>query len=711
MEDRIDYETVRHLCGDLLDLDDEEREAELLRLEQSRPALHREIISILSAYRWTSQSRFLEPSAIDATAPMRTDDASPDAIDGYEILDELGRGASGVVYHARSTRSIERDVAVKVLRHGATAGQRSRFVTERQTLANFNHPHIAQIYAAGVLDDDRPWVAVEYVKGRSITRFAAAHDLGWRGRVGLLVQVCNATQEVHRKGLMHGDLKPSNILITSATPAPIVKLVDFGSVMIAGDAGPEGIEWLQCTLGYSAPERLGGDAPCPESDVFSLGVLIAEVIGGRHPLDGLAPQERLQRLSSGTMPPVQLETSGIVASELRGIIDRCCDPSPARRYRAAGEVADDLRRVLASEPVLARPRRTIRTMRLAIRRRPVPAALIGTTAILLLAIVAREWQVNRTMLIASQREQATRSLLVDNLLTRLEHRSGQTAMREVLANAVLESLEEIPGAAEDPTLTRHRVQALETLGSIALERNDANTSRDLRLQALGLIEALRREDPTDPDLAGLHRTARILVGDTFLHVRDTPGAMSWYRGVHEELLDDHAQHPDDERIALALGWSHNRLARVLTRDHPDEAAGHVDAGTELARSLAESNLAESKHLHLLARLRLTGGLLASSPTRRLALATEALDAITRADRLDPNRWAYLTLIIDARIRVSEAMIELRRDDSVDFALATFELAERFERSNPDELTAVRYRDSAAFILDQARDASSDDSES
>lgn len=404
------------------------------------------------------------------------------------------------------------------------------------------------------------------------------------------------------------------------------------------------------------------------------------------------------------MPPVRLETSGIVASELRAVIERCCDPIPARRYRGAGEIADDLRRVLASEPVLARPRRTIRTIRLAIRRRPVLATLVATTTILLLTVIASEWHVNRTMLIASQREQATRSLLVDNLLTRLEHRSGQTAVREVLANAVLDSLDETPGAEIDPQLTRHRIQALLTQASIALERDDPEASRNLRLQALDIIETLQSETPTADDLPSLHRLARILVGDTFLHDRDVPTALSWYRLAHQELRANHARHPDDEGLALALGWSHHRLARVLTPDHPEEAIRHVDAGTELARLLADSTLTESKHLHLLAALRLAEALLVTSNEAKLTLATEALDAITRADRLDPNRWAYLTLLLNARIRIGEAMIALTQDDAVDFALETVDIARRFERANPDEFSAVRKLNAAEHLLEKAREA-------
>ena len=690
MASLIDYETVRHLCGELLDLDDRAREDAIADLAKTHPDLHAEIASILTACRWTAQTDFLEPpSGTDSDDDGNsTLDPPPLSIPGYELLRELGRGASGTVHLARSHHPIERQVAIKVLGpHAGTAG-RDRFIAERRTLATFNHPHIAQIYDAGVLADDRPWVAIEHVEGRSITRFAREEQLDWRRRVELLIQVCEAVQEVHRKGMVHGDLKPSNILISEAAAEPTVKLVDFGSVRIVDDQENHGAIRIETTLGYAAPERLTAAAPDPESDIFSLGVLLFEVIVGHHPLDGLPPQARLRSLASGEIPTAALRRPLPAAGELRAVIRRCCDPAPARRYRSAGEVGDELRRVLAVRPVLARRRSGLRTTLFAAIRRPLLAGLIATTAILTTTALAREWQARTALLDASERERETLSLLVDNMLSSLEHQSGRAELREMLATTVLENLALIPAAEFEPELIRHRIHALQSLGSITLSRNDHLTSRSHRLEALDLIEELLAEDPTAPDLVRLHRTTRILVGDTHWRERDLEAALSWYVPVHEDLEDAHARDPDDTSIALSLGWSHRRLGSILTPTRRVEAEDHIATGLEIADALMKRDPRDPRHLHLLGSLRLREGHLGSTPRERLESFRKAYAAATVADRLDPNRWAQLTLLLDARIEIGMEMTNLDEVDAIRFARDTVELARRFQNENPGDRTSA-----------------------
>lgn len=703
MARQSDYETVRNLCAELLDLDAGARETTLAALAESEPELHEEVASILTAYQWTSQTDFLEPQTEsslpdDASLTNRDCDVS---ITGYEVISELGRGASGVVYHARSHHPIEREVAVKVLSSNASGGRRDRFVAERRTLANFNHPHIAQIYDAGIIEDDRPWVAIEYVEGRSITRYAREHQLDWRRRLDLLLQVCDAVQEVHRKGLIHGDLKPSNILISEATSTPTVKLVDFGSVMIVDDRSGDDTVRVETTLGYAAPERLAGDAPSPESDIFSLGVLILEVLVGHHPLEGLSPAARLQSLAGGEIPTASLREPMLAAPELRAVVERCCDPSIADRPQTAVEVADELRRVLSGHPVESRPRSVVRTTLFAMKRRPLLAGLIVTTTALFLAAAGREWRSRQVLLDASNRERVTLSVLVDNLLSNLEHQSGRIELREILATTVLESLDATPDADADPQLIRHRIQALETLGSIALARDDAKTSRTHRLEALHLIEGLLAETPTASDLIDHHRRVLILVGDTYLHERDIDAALSWYLLAHESLREAHERDPADPITILNLGWSHRRLGSVLAEISPSDARELIAGGLELANTLIETDDGDPRHLHLLGSLRLWEARLAPNPTAHLESARLAFAAATRADQLDPNRWAQVSLLLQARIRIVLALTELDDPDAIPFARETLDLARQFEEENPDDHTARSIRGAIERALDAA----------
>jgi serine/threonine protein kinase len=700
MASQIDYATVRHLCGELLDLSHAEREASLGELSRTHPDLHKEIASILTACEWSAQADFLEPPtgpSADDAGDSRDDGPSP-SVPGYEIKRELGRGASGTVYLARSHDPIERDVAIKVLGPHANTAGRDRFIAERRTLATFNHPNIAQIYDAGILAEDRPWVAIEYVEGRSITRFARERSLDWRSRVELLIQVCDAVQEVHRKGMVHGDLKPSNILISEATTTPTVKLVDFGSVMIVEDQKEDGAIRIETTLGYAAPERLTAAAPNPESDIFSLGVLLFEVIVGHHPLDDLPPQARLRSLASGEIPTAALRRPLLAAGELRSVIQRCCEPAPLSRYRSAGEVGDELRRVLSARPVLAHRRAPIRAALCTLRRRPLIISLIAVAAILTTMALAREWNARTALLDASDRERATLSLLVDNMLSSLEHQSGRAELREMLATTVLENLALIPEADLDASLIHHRIKALQNLGSITLSRNDHLTSRAIRLEALDLIEGLLAEDPTAPDLLRLHRTTRILVGDTHWRERDLETALSWYVPVHEDLEEAHVRNPDDTSIALSLGWSHRRLGSILSPTRPVEADAHIATGLEIADALVKRDPRDPRHLHLLGSLRLREGHLGSTALERLESFRKAVVAATMADRLDPNRWAQLTLLLDARIEIGMEMTNLDQRDAIQFARDTVALAERFRNENPDDRTSGHTLSRAKDVL-------------
>jgi WD40 repeat protein len=307
-----------------------------------------------------------------ASRPFR----HPERIGQYRILDVLGQGGMGVVYRAEQERP-RRIVALKVIRPGAESRETlRRFEHEGQLLAWLQHPGIAQIYEAGTIEADygrRPFFAMELVEGRPITRFADLHAPGVRQRLELLAKVCDAVQYAHQKGVIHRDLKPGNILVgESGQP----KILDFGVARVTdADVRMTTLHTstgrLVGTLAYMSPEQVAGDprALDTRSDVYSLGVLCYELLAGHLPLNVSAQTVPQAARAIVEEEPRPLSTCNrAFRGDLTTIVAKALEKDKERRYQSASDLATDLRRYLADEPVLAQPATTLYRLRKFARR-------------------------------------------------------------------------------------------------------------------------------------------------------------------------------------------------------------------------------------------------------------------------------------------------------------------------------------------------------
>jgi tetratricopeptide (TPR) repeat protein len=310
----------------------------------------------------------------------------PDRVGAYRILGELGAGAMGVVYLAEQ-RHPKRRVALKVVRPDAVTPERERrFDAEAEALARLRHPGIATIYEAGRADlhgRPHPYFAMELVQGRPLD--AHASDLPTRDRVALIASICDAVDHAHKRGILHRDLKPANILVDDEGRA---RVLDFG---VARSAGADQHAELVGTVPYMSPEQLGADPDVdPRTDVYALGVILCEILTGARPhdTDRLTVDEALATVSR----PARLDPSR-AGPELTAVIAKAVDPDRDARYASAGELGADLRRFLAGEPVQAFDAGRWYRARKLVRRNPVPSALAGVAALLLIAGVAGvAWQ-------------------------------------------------------------------------------------------------------------------------------------------------------------------------------------------------------------------------------------------------------------------------------------------------------------------------------
>jgi len=332
---------------------------------------------------------FLEQPLSPPPAPAAEETAGM-RIGPYTLVRRLGEGGCGVVWLAEQTSPLRRQVALKVIKLGMdTRSIIARFEAERQALALMTHPDIARVYDAGATDTGRPYFVMEYVEGVPITRFCDEHSLAMAARLELFSRVCLALQHAHQKGIIHRDLKPSNILVALRDGEPAPKVIDFG--IAKATAGRLGEATLFTELGqflgtpaYMSPEQaeqreLDLDT---RSDVYSLGVLLYELLTGRPPYDpkelvraGLHEIRRIIREVEPPRPSTVISTlteadratvarlrgaaplrlSAALRGDLDWIVMRCLEKDRDRRYGTAAALAEDVRRHLRQEPVEARP--------------------------------------------------------------------------------------------------------------------------------------------------------------------------------------------------------------------------------------------------------------------------------------------------------------------------------------------------------------------
>jgi formylglycine-generating enzyme required for sulfatase activity/tRNA A-37 threonylcarbamoyl transferase component Bud32 len=330
----------------------------------------------------------------------------PQSVPGYEILGELGRGGMGVVYKARQVK-LNRLVALKMILAGGHAGgeERARFKREAEAIARLQHPHIVQIHEVG--EHHRlPFFSLEFCPGGSLEKKLAGTPLPPREAAALVEKLAHAMQAAHHKGVIHRDLKPANVLLAEdGTP----KVTDFGLAKKLDEAGQTASGAVMGTPSYMAPEQAGGKSGVigPAADVYALGAVLYECLTGRPPFRAVTVMDTLlQVLEDEPVPPGRLNSKA--PRDLETICLKCLDKEPSRRYASAADLAQDLRRFQAGEPVVARPSSLWRRGVKWARRRPALASLCFVLALALATVLAGgAWYNGR---LRAEREKAVTAL-------------------------------------------------------------------------------------------------------------------------------------------------------------------------------------------------------------------------------------------------------------------------------------------------------------
>ncbi|MGI8605171.1 MAG: protein kinase domain-containing protein [Verrucomicrobiales bacterium] len=427
---------------------------------ENKPALRASVERLLAAH---DDDGFMQRSAdrtvsaeMDAEFARFKPEESADRIGHYKLLQHIGEGGFGTVWMAEQERPVRRRVALKIIKPGMdTKEVIVRFEQERQALALMDHPNIAKVLDAGVTPLGRPFFVMELVRGIRITDFCDQNNLPTAKRLDLFIAVCNAIQHAHQKGIIHRDIKPSNILVTLHDGVPVPKVIDFGvakaiqSQRLTDLTFFTRFEQMIGTPLYMSPEQaeMSGLDIDTRSDIYSLGVLLYELLTGRTPFDpeklmrqGLDEMRRAIREQEPPKPSTFVSTMaadarmtvaqhrqvdgvkllGQIRGDLDWIVMKCLEKDRSRRYDTANGLAADLKRHLNNEPVIARPPSAADKLQKAWRRNKLAfTAAAAVLCALILGVVVSTWQAVRAQageLKARQSSYASDMLLAQRAL-------------------------------------------------------------------------------------------------------------------------------------------------------------------------------------------------------------------------------------------------------------------------------------------------------
>jgi eukaryotic-like serine/threonine-protein kinase len=365
----------------------------------------------------------------------------------YKLLQQIGEGGCGIVYMAEQHEPVRRQVALKVIKLGMdTRSVIARFEAERQALALMDHPNIAKVLDAGSTEAGRPYFVMELVRGIKITDYSDQNNLSTRERLDLFVQVCQAIQHAHQKGIIHRDIKPSNILVTHNDGVPMPKVIDFGIAKATQQPLTDktlftAFDQFIGTPAYMSPEQAEMNASGIDmrSDIYSLGILLYELLTGTTPFDarslmeaGLEEIRRIIREEDPVPPSTRLSTltmeeltgvakrrraeavklSGTIRGELDWIVMKCLEKDRTRRYDTASSLASDVQRQLRNELVLARPASPLYRLRKMLRRNKlIVTAVSAVLAGLLLGLLLAAWLAFRASHVKPEQRDPTMNLM------------------------------------------------------------------------------------------------------------------------------------------------------------------------------------------------------------------------------------------------------------------------------------------------------------
>lgn len=494
--DAARFRQIEELFEQALSLSPEAQAELLADVARHDPGVARRVEAMLAADAGT---RDVLRQAVEGKA---TGTRLPGRVGPFRVLSKLGEGGMGVVYLCRrQTEEFEQLLAVKRLNAAFDSElARQRLAVERRVLASLRHPNIAQLVDGGEDADGAPFVAMEFVDGLPIDRYVREHGLDRGARIRLFLDLCQAVQFAHQHLIVHRDIKSANVLIDSHGQ---LKLLDFGIAKLIGEERGGGDDTVLTVAGamtphYASPEQIRGEPVTPLTDIYSLGVVLYELLADRRPYEirTRRPTE-LERIICHSEPAPPFPGRRGRAADLNSIVAKAMHKDPARRYQSAGQLSEDLQRWLEARPVLARPDSSLYRLSVFARRHPAGVGLSALIVLLLVGFSAvMGWQAQQ---MAMARDQAEREAAVANqtsgfLIELFQHSDPREtnpaglSARDLLDQAALRIARELE---EDPLMRARLMQVIGlAYGNLGLEQ----PAVDLLSQSLALREELLGPD-------------------------------------------------------------------------------------------------------------------------------------------------------------------------------------------------------------------------
>ena len=573
-DERERWLRVRGIFDQASDLDTAERDAYLDRTCDGDAALRAEVEALLDADRAAAEG--FRPQIASATEALAEPSLElQEHLGPYRIESELGRGGMGVVYAAvRDDGEYRQQVAVKVMAQLlATESAAERFRNERQILADLEHPAIARLLDGGTTEHGAPYLVMEYIQGEPIDVYCRRRKASLEERLGLMVKVCRAVSHAHARLIVHRDLKPANILITTDGEP---KLLDFGIAKIL-DGERETVQTrtgsLPLTPRYASPEQVAADSITVATDIYSLGIVLYELLSGVSPYGDVSVQSparlaqaicdvdpvRLsvaarQAVQKGGAPPVAARR---LEGELDAMVGTALRKEPERRYATVDQLAADLQRYLDGLPVTAVPDSFFYRAGKWLRRNTLVAALAALAVLALVGgLIARTVEAERANLEAARAEQekeranleATVANEVALFLESVFDSAGpvDATRREVTARQLLDAATERVDQLEDQPLVQARV--LRVMGRAYKELALFDESEDLLKRSLEAMD--RSPDATSDGYFLVH----LALGNLLKERQRPPEAEVQFRAALEHVRQtDRRQGPEEIRALHQLG--------------------------------------------------------------------------------------------------------------------------------------------------------------
>ncbi len=633
--DAAHWEKLKDLFSQAIELPAAERASFLENCDED---LRNQIKNLIEAHEHAGEF-IAEPAMVEIGLADAADANVGRLIDDYEITEEIGRGGMGAVYLAKhSGESFTQNVAVKLIKRGMdTAAVLKRFVTERQILANLEHPNIARLLDVGTTEGGLPYFVMEYIEGLPVTQFCDAHEFSTEERLQIFRRICSAVAYAHQNLVVHRDIKPSNILVTQdKTP----KLLDFGIAKILNPDWSVETAEATATIGrlltpeYASPEQLRGANITTASDVYSLGVVLYELLSGQRPfvIETESREEFIQAIltkepvrpsavsnfrfqipdseskvetssngeylstnkESTVNPKSKIQNLKSLKGDLDNIILKALRKEPARRYASVQEFSEDIRRHLAGLPVTAMADTNFYRFKKFITRHRVGVLAGSLVALTLLAATAvTSWQAvvaKRERDRAEQRFEQVRTLtrtILFDYYEQIVKLPGSTPLLEKMVKNTLEYLDKLVAESDgDVSLQSEIAAAYQKIGDVQGNPYQGNLGNiegaiDSYRKSQTIREKMVSENPSNAEMRRSLAKSYESIGDMFWMQGEYAESEKNYREnlrIHTELINSEAGTIED---VYGIARASHRIGQALSRNGDlDDALINFQFGLE-----------------------------------------------------------------------------------------------------------------------------------